>query len=120
METAFLALRIFPPPPSGTDILPGFHGPGTRSAADAGKPPVMKLVVRHFILTDIIPNLTRAPVSQRIDLDNVAEVPIDLDFGHPIACHCLLAPETRHPRVQAPQRPPEVLCLQNVAATRRH
>src|SRR5262245_37604512 len=103
METAFLAFWTFPPPSSGTDVFPGFHGPGARSAANAGKAPVMKLVVRHPVFTDVVPNLTRAPVSQGIDLDNVAEVPIDLDFGHAIARHCLLPPETRDPRIQAAQ-----------------
>ena len=66
MQTAFLALRVFPPPASGTDVLPGVIARVRVHSQYWGKA-VMQLVIGHIILPQILPHFSIAPVKQRIE-----------------------------------------------------
>ena len=77
MKAALLVQLTFPPPPTGTDILSGFYGPGTWLTANAGKSPVMQKIIGNIILFDIIPHLLFGPVYQGIDLkQSVVGIPL--------------------------------------------
>src|SRR3989338_10530742 len=97
MQTAFLVLGIFPPPPSRADILTGLDRARTRSAADRGISQIMQLIMRHFVLFNIIPNFVMGPVCDRVYLQYSIVSFVDFYFLYFRTRHRLLTTKTRDP-----------------------
>src|SRR6266542_7111118 len=91
VQSTLLRLGIFPPPSPGATVFRGLDRPGARCAADARIALIVQPIVRQIISPHIVPNLTLGPIGQRIDLDDIAVIVIDLDFLHLGARDCLLA-----------------------------
>ena len=116
MQSTLFGLGIFPPPSPRATVFPGLDRPGARCAADARIALIVQPIVREVVLPHIVPNLTLGPIGQRIDLDDIAVIVIDLDFLHLGARDRLLAAQTRHPPIQTAQSPFERLDLADAAA----
>src|SRR6266540_1524784 len=115
VQSTLFSLGISPPPPCAT-VFPGLDRPGARCAADARIALIVQPIVRQIISPYIVPNLTLGPIGQRIDLDDIAVIVIDLDFLHLGARDCLLAAQTGHPAVQTAQSAFERLDLADATA----
>ena len=81
MQTAFPVVRVLPPPSSGTDILTRFHSPCARLAAYAREAVLVKPVIRHPVLADIVLDLLLSPEDERIELDHIISFVV-LDHLH--------------------------------------
>src|SRR5262245_60914458 len=73
---------LFPPPSSGTMVLPGLHGAGAGRTADAGVTTIIERVVRHIVRTDVVPHLVLSPIGQGVDLDDATMVMVKLDLAN--------------------------------------
>lgn len=96
MESTFAMIRIFPPPTSGTDIFAWLYSPCTRLAANAWETLVMKLVVWHPILMDIILDLFFRPHDERIEFQYII-IHIVFHHLHRRSRYRLAAPKTANP-----------------------
>src|SRR6185436_5504459 len=80
VDPAFLVGVLLPPPATGTLGLAGHHGTCAWRTADRGVPVVEELVVRNFVLADVVPHAVEGPVGERIELDDATVLPIHLDL----------------------------------------
>lgn len=78
VKTAFALLVVFPPPSSGALRLAGLDGARTRLAADGGISTLVQRIDGDVFLGDMRPDEVDIPVSQGIDLDEIA---IRIKFG---------------------------------------
>ena len=116
MQPALLGIGIFPPPSARTEILNPLDCPRAGRAADTGVALIMKPVVGHVIVPDIVPHLIVTPVRQRIDLDNIAVFSVQLDFSYVAPRYGLLAAQSGHPRSEIFQRAVERFDFADAAA----
>src|SRR6202040_1334360 len=77
-------------------IFARLHGPRAIGAPNARIILVVQRVVWHLVLADVIPNLLRSPVGQRIEFYQ-AELRVPLEFFRIRAGGGLVAANSRHP-----------------------
>ena len=65
VQPALLGIGIFPPPTARAKILDPLNRAGARSATDTGVALIVKPVVGHVIIPDLVPHLIVTPVRQR-------------------------------------------------------
>ena len=116
VQPALFGLRIFPPPTARAEILDPLDRAGARSATDTGVALIVKPVVGHVIIPDIVPHLIVTPVRQRVDLDYIVVFSVQLDFSYRAPRYGLLAAQSGHPRPEIFQRAVERLDFANAAA----
>ena len=100
MQAAFFMVGVFPPPASGADIFPLFNGTCAGGTADARIVLFMERIDGNLVLLDIIFNLFKRPVSNRINLDQGRVVRILCDFLDVGAGHVLVPADASDPRFQ--------------------
>ncbi len=64
MQTTFLDLRVFPPPPAGANILTGRYRACAGCTADARVALVMQRIIGNIELFEISPYVGQTPVQQ--------------------------------------------------------
>jgi len=64
MQAALLRAGLFPPPASGTEILPGFDSASAWCTPDAGVATIVKRVIRNVVLFNVCPHVIQCPVQQ--------------------------------------------------------
>src|SRR5438045_3182882 len=74
------ALRLLESgPPSSTSVFSRPNCPRAMRAANAGETDIMQRIVRNVVREDVIPNILRGPVGNRIDLHQLEfRVPFNL------------------------------------------
>src|ERR1700724_2360053 len=72
MQTAFLFLRLLPPPAPGTLRLTRHNGAGAGRATDREKAALMERIAWHVVGAHEFARALARPIEQRIDLDETA------------------------------------------------
>ena len=99
MKSTLLVFWILPPPSAGADVLALTYGARTRLAAYRRIALVVQFIVRHTVLTNVLPHIVLAPSCQRIDLyQTVVDIPlnhVDIASGYRLRCT-----QTANPHVE--------------------
>src|SRR6266566_449323 len=116
VDPALLVRVLFPPPPAGALGLAEEDGPGARRAADRGEAVIEELVVRDLVRAHVVPDLVERPVGERVELDDVPMLSVELDLRDVAPAHPLLATKPRDPRVERRELALQRFDLGDVAA----
>ncbi len=72
MQATLFALALLPPPAAFALVLVGKGGAGAGLAADADETLLVQRIKGHVEHADIVPDVLRAPVGQRVELGQAA------------------------------------------------
>src|SRR6266496_4439215 len=104
MDSAFGFIRAAPPPRARP--LTDLHRRRTGHATDRRIALVVKWVIGHIVLCDVVPDIPRRPCGKRVDLDE-AVLLISLHNSYARALRRLIAANSRHPGTQSTEHLPE-------------
>ena len=116
MDAALLVGVLLPPPPASALGLAGQDRPGARRAADRGEAVIEELVIRDLVRAHVVPDLVERPVGERVELDDVPVLTVELDLRDVAPAHPLLAAEAGDPRVERRELALQRFDLADVAA----
>src|SRR3982074_3315242 len=74
VQPAFLHLTVFPPPAAGALVFVRERGPRAGRAPYGAIALLIKAVVRNFARAQVCPDVLRAPVRERIELEHAVNV----------------------------------------------
>ncbi len=114
MEAAFLAVGLFPPPTTSTDVFAGLDGAGAGLTADGGEAARVQRVHGNVVGGDVGFELGKRPVGERVGFEE-AEGCVDAHEGDFGTAWGLLAAQARDPAGRALQRAAEGLHFADVA-----
>ncbi len=115
MQSAFLFLRLFPPPAAGAEVFAGLDGAGAGGAADADEPLVVQGVVGDIVLANEGAGLFEGPVEKRVKFNEfMGDIPFEV--GHVLPVGRLVGTDAGDPDGLVAERALQGLYFPDMAA----
>src|SRR5690242_5663032 len=115
MQTTFLDLRVFPPPPASSNILAGRYGARARRTANARVALVMQRIIGNAELFKISPYVRQAPVQQWAEFLKTVDS-VKFRLSQILSCRRLITTQAGDPCVLSAQSAFQRLHLANMTA----